>query len=302
MKKLKIALDWTVNVNHSGFFIAKERGFYAERGLEVDIVVPDVHGYVVGPVQKLEQGDVDFALGPLEGVIGLQTKNQPCDAVAIAAIFTEDITAIATRTDSGILTPKDLDGKRYASYCSGNYGCKIVRQLIKNAGGAGEITIVNPKEFSMWDIIVSRKADFTWIFTNWEGFYASAKEIDLTAFKLSDYNIPYGYSPVIMARKEKISTHRSEYRSFLQATKKGFLFAKNNPEHAADIITAFLPEEDKNINILKSQIHTSQYYGDETRWGILDFAKVNDYLNWMHTHAIEPTQVAVEDVISNELL
>ncbi len=302
MKQLKIALDWTANVNHSGFFIAKELGFYAENELDVDIVVPNVHGYVVGPVQKLEQGSVDFALGPLEGVVGLQTKTTPCNAVAIAAIFTEDITAIATRADSGIVTPKDFDEKIYASYCSGNYGCKIVRQMIKNTGGMGNITIIDPKEFSMWDIIVSRKADFTWIFTNWEGFYARSKGIELKTFKLSDYDIPYGYSPVIMARKEKVSEYQKEYRNFLHATKKGFLFAKNNPKQASDILTPFLPEEDKNLDVLKSQIYTSQYYGDEDNWGVLDIAKVNDYLQWMQAYNIEPTQLEVRDIVTNELL
>lgn len=54
MKKFKIALDWTANTNHTGFYVAKAKGFYAEMGLEVLIDTPDMDNYSITPAKKVE--------------------------------------------------------------------------------------------------------------------------------------------------------------------------------------------------------------------------------------------------------
>ncbi|MFT7308173.1 MAG: ABC-type nitrate/sulfonate/bicarbonate transport system substrate-binding protein, partial [Spirosomataceae bacterium] len=116
MEKIRIALDWTANINHIGFFIAKEKGFFTDHDLEVEITDPSVDNYETTPAKKVELGEVDFALCPMESVISFQTKPQPFALKAIAAIFQEDLSAIAVRSSDFITSPKDLDGKTYASY------------------------------------------------------------------------------------------------------------------------------------------------------------------------------------------
>ena len=134
MKKLKISLDWTANTNHTGFYVAQQKGFYREMGLDVEILTPDSDNYETTPAKKVELGKADFALCPFESVISYRTKKKPFDAVALATIFQEDVSAIATLTDKNIQSPKDLDGLIYASY-KARYEDEIVRQMIKNDGG-----------------------------------------------------------------------------------------------------------------------------------------------------------------------
>lgn len=116
MKTLRIALDWTPNVNHIGIFIAKELGFYKASGIDVEILSPLTDNYQLTPGKKLELDVVDFAIAPFETVISLNNKKNVVDAVAVYAILQEDISSIATLKSSNLKSPKLLDGKTYASY------------------------------------------------------------------------------------------------------------------------------------------------------------------------------------------
>ena len=107
MKKLTLALDWTPNINHIGFFIARRNGFYRDIGLDVSILDPADDDYAVTPARKVESGGADTALCPTESIISYRTKPEPFDLTAIAAVFREDLSAVAVRADDGI-EPREI--------------------------------------------------------------------------------------------------------------------------------------------------------------------------------------------------
>lgn len=225
MEKFTISLDWTANTNHTGFYVAKAKGFYTELGLEVRIDTPDMDNYSRTPAKKVELGQADMALCPFESVVSYRTKNKAFDAVAIATIFQEDVSAIASLASSGIQCPSDLDGKVYASY-KARYEDEIVRQMIKNNGGRGDFKIVYPEKLGIWETILKSKSDATWIFRNWEGIQAENEGIDLNLFKMADYGIPYGYSPIVFASEKEVTERKDAYTRFLEATKKAICLPK----------------------------------------------------------------------------
>ena len=296
MKKLKIALDWTANTNHTGFYIAQQKGFYEEMGLDLEILTPSVDNYATTPAKKVELGEVDFALCPLESVISYRTKKKPFDAVALAALFQEDISAIATLADKNSQGPKDLDGLIYASY-KARYEDEMVRQMIKNDGGKGNIEIVYPEKLGIWETILKGKADATWIFENWEGVRAKNEGVALKLFRMKDFGIPYSYSPIIMAGKKATENNLEEYSKFLKATKKGYLYAKDHPEEAVKVISPYVAQQDANIDLLESQEYTSSFYGDEKTWGILEKGKVNLFLDWLKSKGLENKELTFEDLV-----
>ena len=301
MKKIKIALDWTANTNHTGFFVAQDKGFYQELGLDVTILTPDMDNYQTTPAKKVELGEADFALCPMESIISYQTKTNPFKLIAAATIFKEDLSAIAVLRESGIHSPKDLDGKIYASY-QARYEDSIVRQMIKNAGGEGEIKITYPQKLGIWETILQKQTDATWIFLNWEGVQAEEKGIDLRLFKMKDYGIPYSYSPVIALGKERMSTHLQSYKDFITATKSGFVFAKNNPLEAAELLKKYLTKEDLEYDIVKIQAYTSAHYAEEKSWGEMDRGEVELFLKWLAENGLESQDLRVENLITDRLL
>ena len=302
MPTLSIALDWTPNTNHTGFFVAQELGYYTASGVELHIISPATDEYATTPAKKLELGEVDFAVAPFESVISLNTKLARVPAVAIAALLQQDISSIATLAASNIARPKDLDGRTYASYRA-RYEDAIVRQLIVNDGGAGDFTITYPDKLGIWNTLLTGAADATWIFDNWEGVEAETQGVALRTFALADYGIPYGYSPVVMATAEGIAARRAEYTAFLQATKKGFQFAIQNQREATDILRRHVPERDARlIDLEKSQAATAAFYGNASEWGTMAASRVEAFLDWLIAHGLETEAVKNVPLFTNSLL
>jgi ABC-type nitrate/sulfonate/bicarbonate transport system substrate-binding protein len=302
MNKLKIALDWTPNTNHTGFFVALEKGFYKECYLDVEIISPEPDQYTVTPAKKLELGGVDLALASFESVISYNTKANAVPCKAIAAVLQEDLSAIVTLSSSGIDTPRQLDGKRYASY-KARYEDEIVRQLIKNDGGEGTLKLSYPEKLGIWNTLLTGQADATWIFVNWEGVLAETAGVELNTFKMSDFGIPYGYSPVIMATKAGINARLDDFQAFLLASKKGFLHAKKYTAESIEILEKVLPEGDKEaINLHKSQLITAGAYGDSNSWGLMQKSRIQSFVDFLRAHGLEKDIESVDDLFTNELL
>ncbi|MEM9078410.1 MAG: ABC transporter substrate-binding protein [Bacteroidota bacterium] len=301
MKTFKLALDWTPNTNHIGFFVANELGYYREKDLEVELLNPQDDNYKLTPAKKVEMGEADMALCPFESVISYQTKKQKFDAVAIATVFQEDLSGIVVLEESSVKSPKDLDGKSYASY-KARYEDEIVRQMILNDGGKGDFELQYPEKLGIWATLLSKEYDATWIFLNWEGVQAKNKGIPLRTFRLSDYGIPYAYSPVIMASKKVVNAESKGYSAFLEATKKGFLFAMDNPEKASEILAPFISESDKDINLLESQNQSIEAYGNPNDWGKMEDNRVNAFLQWLNTTNLESAELNYENLVYTGLL
>lgn len=118
------------------------------------------------------------------------------------------------------------------------------------------------------------------VFMPWEGVAAQRAGIELNAFKLSDYGIPYCYSPVLAAHPQTLSQNTELVKAFLAATAKGFEYAAQNPAEAAELLCQQvaadvaqaakpLPEPLDPAMVAASQQVISQHYVDagSNKWG-----------------------------------
>lgn len=301
MQDLTLALDWTPNINHIGFFIAKEKGFYEDQGVRLNILDPSSDNYQVTPAKKVELGTADFALCPTESIISYRTKQTPFKLMAIAAILREDLSAIAVKSDGKINSPQELDGKRYSSY-QARYEDEIVRQMIKNDGGTGDFEIGYPNKLGIWNTVLNDEFDATWVFLNWEGVEAESLDVPLTYFRMRDYDIPYSYSPVIAANENKISTKETAYKNFLSASRQGYLYASDHPEEAIKLFKKYVPEKDAKIDLNKALAASAPYFGDVQTWGKMEESVVSEFLSWIYDKQLEKQQLKVGEIITNQLL
>lgn len=299
MKTLKLALDWTPNINHIGFFIAKEKGFYADENINLKIINPLEDNYVLTPGKKLELDIVDFAIAPFETVISLNNKENKVDAVAIYAILQEDLSSIASLKSNNLTSPKLLDGKIYASY-KARYEDKIIQELVKNDGGSGDFKISYPDKLGIWNTLIEGKADATWIFDNWEGIEAATKNIALNTWSLKDADIPYGYSPVVLAKKTNLVKNKPEYTKFIEATKKGYLFACEHPKETVEILEKYVTNYDlENIDLAKTLAVTKNYFGAANNCGFIDEKRVRLFLNWLVEKELENSIILKQELFVN---
>lgn len=302
MKKLKIALDWTPNINHIGLFIALEKGFYSNLGLDVAILNPDTDGYKMTPGKKLDLDLADFAITPFETVISLNNKANKIDAIAVYAILQEDISSIVTLQSSGIDRPNLLAGKTYASY-KARYEDLIVQEMIKNDGGITAANLIYPEKLGIWNTLQEGKADATWIFNNWEGVEAKNKNIELHSFTMRDYKIPYCYSPIMITKQQSIIDKRAYYQNFVKATRAGYLFCHENADEALSILAKYVSRQDQyNINLQDALVATVPYIGSSETAGIMNEDRVRVFLDWLVAHKLEDAIITSQKLFTNELL
>ncbi len=302
MHKLRIALDWTPNTNHTGFFIALEKGFYKEQDIELEIISPLTDNYAITPAKRLENGEVDFAIVPSESMLSFYTKDQPMHIRAIAALLQQDMSAIVTLKSSGIDRPSLLDSKTYASY-KARYEDKIVEQMIRNDGGAGSIDVAYPAKLGIWNTLLSDEYSATWIFTNWEGVEAKNNKIELNYFRLADYGIPYGYSPVIAALETDVIANKDIYTKFISATRNGFLFATTAIDESVAILKKYVTEHDAEaIDLVQSQRETNVAYGTKESWGKMTTERWQDFINWLYDNKLIDERIDVSLLFTNNLI
>ncbi len=302
MRTLRLALDWTPNVNHLGFFVARELGMYKKRGIALEIIDPRSDNYAVTPGKRLELGEADLAIAPFETVISLNNKGRRVEAVAVYAILQKDLSSIATLATSSIASPRDLDGRTYASY-KARYEDHIVRAMVVSDGGVGDLQVSYPEKLGIWNTLLKGDADATWIFDNWEGVEASTQNISLTTFAMSDYGIPYGYSPVVFTRRETIDRDRELLTQFLDATREGFLYVQDHVTEGASILAASITIEERNvIDLVQSIAMTAPHFGTASTCGVMESQRVNDFLQWLVNAELESSDILEQHLFTNELI
>ena len=299
-KDLVLYLDWTPNINHIGFFVAKDLGFYENLGIRINILDPSTDDYKITPAKKVELGESDFALCPFESVISYRTKSKPFDLIAIAAVLQKDLSAIAVK-NKAITSPKFLDNKTYASY-GARYEDLIIKQMIINDGGNGTINIKYPNKLGIWETVMKDKYDSTWIFLNWEGIEAKGKNIALNYFKMSDFNIPYSYSPVVVGSEKLLYENKELVKKFLLATREGFLFSLSNKIKSVEILSQYIPDYEKEVNLTDALEETAEAFIDNNVWGKINDSNVDIFINWLLKNNIIDLNFDYKKLFTNNFL
>lgn len=299
-RKIRIALDWTPNTIHSGLYIAKEKGYYAKHGLDVELLPPDAE-YSQTPAKRVEAGEVDLAICPSESCIAYNESGK-LQLQAIYAILQRDASVIV---GTALNSMKDLSGKRYGSY-NARYEDAIVRAMVIQDGGDGSAINIERSEgkLSMFEAVKAGRVDATWIFLPWEGVEAAMEDVEANYFKLEDYDIPYGYSPVI-ARNAGSSLPNEVLDDFVAATKEGYEHAISHPSDAVHLLHRMTVPQRSHDFLEKSQLSINEFYADDSnRIGYMDPTKWNNFLSWLSKKGLltGPKEIQQDAVFTNEFV
>ncbi len=276
---ISLALDWTPNTTHIGFFAAAAMGAYRAVGLDVRWQTPEDDGYTLTPAVKVAQGMADFGLAPTETVLSFSLQPDKPPLLAVAALLQQDTSAIAVRALGPVERPAHLDGRRYASY-SARYEMAIVRALVQADGGKGELIEVRPERLSAPAMLDAGEADATWIFSHWEGVQAARRRRPLRQFRLADHGIPYGYSPLVLARSDHVAAEPAMVRAFVEASARGWLLAAEDPERAAALMRQVAPHpalDDASFVAESAHALAPAILDAQGRWGTMETQRWLDF-------------------------
>ncbi len=264
VQKVSVMLDWVPNTNHTGLYVAQERGYFTAQGLNVEIL-PLAEG---GSVEQIVgSGKVQFGISSSEPLAKARSEGIPI--VSIAPIIQHDTSGFASLKKANIARPKDFEGKKYGSYGSPTDKALITKLMQTDGGDVSKVEFVEIGDADFLTLAAKGQVDFAWVFAGWEVIDGTLRGLDLNFLPLTAYTqvIPDYYTPVFITNEEMTQKNGDVIRKFLTATSKGYNDAIADPKGAGDILAKATPETSKDL-IQQSQAYLAkQYTADAPRWG-----------------------------------
>ncbi len=290
-----VVLDWSVNTNHTGLYVALEKGYFTEAGLDASIEFPPE----TGAESLVLSGTAEFAVGYQEGVTYARASGTPL--VAIATIIQHNTSGFGSRAAEGIERPADFEGKVY-----GGWGSPIEEAMVKALieGDGGDFSKVDIVPIGSMDFFAATESDidFVWIFRGWDGVAAELKGIDLNYIPLATEEALDYYTPVLTTTEKIISENPELVSSFLAAVSRGYEYAIKNPEDAADILLNAAPELDSDL-VKESQVYLAdQYQAEAPRWGEMKLEVWARYADWLKDRNLLEGDFIPEKAFTNQFL
>ncbi|MCL4418245.1 MAG: ABC transporter substrate-binding protein [Actinobacteria bacterium] len=298
IKKISVVLDWVPNTNHTGIYVARDKGFYNEEGLEVDIVQPTEGG----AADLIAAGKGEFGISYQEQVTYARTAEPALPVKAIAAIIQHNTSGFASPAEKNIKTPKDFEGKKYGGWGTSIEEAMLKALMEKYGADFSKLQIINIGASDFFTS-VQKDVDFSWIYYGWDGIAAEVKNFKINFIKLQDLdeNLDF-YTPVIIASEENIKNNPELIKKFLKATSKGYEFAIKYPDEAAQILLKAVPELDKNIIVKSQQYLAKQYQAEAPKWGVMDEKIWENFSKWMFDKKLINKELDYKNAYTNEFM
>ncbi len=286
---ITFCLDYTPNTNHTGIYVAQEQGFFADEGLEVTIVQP-------------AEDSAEAMLGAGQAQLGVSYQDYLANAYAggntafqaVAAIIQHNTSGIMSPKELGVTSPKNMEGLRYATWELAVEQATIKHVVEKDGGDYSKIQLV---PYTVDDEVSGLKADLfdtVWAFEGWAVQNAIVRGYPVNYFSFISIDDVFDfYTPVIAANNEFCEKNPEVVKAFLRAAKKGYEFAISDPDGAADILCAAVPELDVALVHQSAGFLAGEYQSDAESWGVIDGERWSAFFQWLNDNNLveEPLYV-----------
>jgi ABC-type nitrate/sulfonate/bicarbonate transport system substrate-binding protein len=231
LTKVRIALDYTVNVDYLGIYVAIAKGYFAAHGIE-PVILPYANA---SAEQLIEAGQTDLGISyPPDVIINNSTG---LHYTAVGALVTDNTTALAVLASSRYTRPAQLSGKLY-----GGFGIAsdppLVTAIMRADGvrhpGFRQVVL----DSDVITALAAHRIDYTAVFGGIDDVTAALEGIRLRTFPYSRYLGAAGNYPnaVYVASDREVATRGPLLRRALAALAQGYAFAAAHPAAAERIL------------------------------------------------------------------
>ncbi len=303
LKDVTLCLDWTPNTNHTGFYVALQKGYYKDAGLNVSIVQPPENG----ATEACSAGQAQFAIDAQDTIASAFTSATPMQVTAVAALLQHNTSCVMSKKGAGIDRPKGLEGKTYLTWDS-PIELAMLENVVKADGGDWSKVKRIPNTVTDEAQDVKQNPDHAiWVFDGWGGVNAQVNNVEVDRFFFKDLNPTFDYyTPILIANNDLIKNDPETVKAFLSATKKGYEYAIENPDEAAQILidgddTGSLKGSEELVKASQKYM-VDQYIADAPKWGYIDPARWNAFYNWLGEEKIVEEKIPENTGFTNDYL
>ncbi|HTO31497.1 MAG TPA: ABC transporter substrate-binding protein [Pararhizobium sp.] len=234
--KVVLQLKWVTQAQFAGYYVAKDKGFYEEEGLDVEI---KPGGPDIAPPQVIAGGGADVVVDWMPSA--LATREKGVALVNIAQPFKSSGMMLTCLKESGVTSPDDFKGKTLGVWFFGNEYPFLswMSQLgLKTDGGPDGVTVLK-QGFNVDPLIQKQAACISTMTYNeyWQVIDAGLKPEDLVTFKYEDQGVATLEDGLyVLEDKLKDPAFKEKMVKFVRASMKGWKYAETNTDEAANIV------------------------------------------------------------------
>lgn len=232
VKKVSIMLDWYPNAVHSYLYVAEEKGYFAEEGLDVEFQFP---ANPTDPLTLAASGNITMGLYYQPDVI-MAKANEDIPVKAVAAVVREPLNHVVYRSDDALGSPKELEGKQ-VGYPGIPLNEALVKTIVNHDGGDYDKVEMINVEFELGSSLISEQVDaVSGMYVNHEVPVLRSEGYEIDYFNPVDYGVPSYYEIVAVTSEDTWENEQADIEAFWKAARKGYDFMAENPEDALQII------------------------------------------------------------------
>lgn len=298
LKDVSIMLDWYPNAVHSFLYIAKEKGYFEEEGLNVEIQFP---ANPTDPINLAAAGKITLGISYQPDVI-IARANQNVNIKSVGAIVRSPLNRVIFMEDSEIQSPKDLEGKK-VGFPGIPLNESLIQSMVKADGGNPDNVEMIDVGFELGSSIVSEKVDAViGAYINHEVPVLEHEGHKTRHINPTDFDVPSYYELVAVTSDKTWEKEQETIKAFWRAATKGYEYTAENPKDALNILLNSQDEvnfplveevEVKSLDILLPLMESEEGFGsqDQGQW--------EDTINWMKESGLIENKPAVEEVFVN---
>ncbi len=301
LQDVTFALDWTPNTNHTGIYVAKAKGWFEEAGLNVTIVQPSEDSTELLVATNRAQFGVSFQDTMAPALVG----SAPLPITAVAAVIQHNTSGIVSRAGEGIDHPAGMEGHTYATWDLDVEKATLRRVVEADGGNFDNVQLIPSNVTDEVTALSTNQVDSIWIFYGWAGVACQVAGLDTDYFAFADIDPVFDYyTPVLIANNDFLKDDPDAARAFLEAAKRGYEYAIENPEEAADILLEAVPELESNAELVRESQKwlAGQYKAEVERWGYMDPERWNGFYTWLNDNDLVESPIPENTGFTNDYL
>lgn len=281
--KLTLMLDWFVNPDHAPVVLAAEKGFFADEGLEVEIVAP---ADPADPPKLVAAGKADLAVS-YQPQLHLQV-HEGLPLVRVGTLVATPLNCLMVRADGPIKTVADLKGRKIGYSVSGVENA-IVQALLAKAGlTPADVEMVNVN-WSLTPALMTGQVDATiGAYRNFELTQMKLAGGEGKCFFVEEEGLPAYDELIFVANRDSLD--RDRINRFMAAVERGTQFMLNHPAEAKEIFAAHAPD-------LKDELNATAWDATFGRFAVspaaLDHGRYARFETFLHQAGLVPEVLPV---------
>ena len=296
-EEISIMLDWYPNAVHSAIYVAQEKGYFKDEGLNVKIEMPaDTND----PLKLAATGKVDLALSYQTQTVISRAEGIP--VVSVAAFVRHPLDVIMFKKETGMKTPKDLEGKS-VGYPSTSISEALVATMMKKDGG--DFNKVKMTDVG-WDLMPAVATDnvdaIIGGYINHEYVLLNKEGYNMDVMKLTDYGVPDNYELVLVTGEKTLAKKKDSIEKFWRAVTKGQEDVKKNPEAGLQVLLDHENDSfplDKEVETKSLETLLPLMEDSNVPFGFQEEEKWKDVADWLYETGVIKEKINATEAFEN---